>query len=210
MNTKGIPKLNMTKKVRITPNQIIQLKQKGITQKAMSVIFGITPQTMTRWKKQKKPAPRERKRKPKSYGNIPKLLKFCISKNIATRQWEMVNYVLKETGQLISQQTISRILRKSNITYKKLTYHYIQLEEEKAKAFNEEIKPLLAECSFVAIDECSFYPNLDPRFGYSLKGERAVSKRPGHKGKHYTLLFAISNQKKNGVVHWKLVEGGVD
>jgi len=122
----------------------------------------------------------------------------------------MADYLSKEIGQPISQQTISRILRKNGITYKKLTYHYIQLDEEKAKSFNEEIKSLLAEHPFIAIDECSFYPNLDPRFGYSLKGERAVSKRPGHKGKHYTLLFAISNLKKNGVVHWKLVEGSVD
>jgi cupin superfamily acireductone dioxygenase involved in methionine salvage len=113
----------------------------------------------------------------------------------------MSDYIFKETGQSISQQTVSRILRKCDITYKKLTYHYIQLDEEKAKAFNEEIKFLLTEYPFIALDECSFYPNQDPRFGYSLKGERAVAKRPGHKGKHYTLLFAISNLKVNGVVH---------
>jgi len=113
----------------------------------------------------------------------------------------MAEYVSKETGQSISQQTISRILRKHKITYKKLTYHYTQLDEEKAKAFNEEIKPLLETNPFIAIDECSFYPNLNPRFGYSLKGERAVSKKPGHKGKHYTLLFAIGNLKEKGVIH---------
>jgi len=113
----------------------------------------------------------------------------------------MAEYVSKETGQSISQQTISRILRKHKITYKKLTYHYTQLDEEKAKVFNGEIKPLLETNPFIAIDECSFYPNLNPRFGYSLKGERAVSKRPGHKGKHYTLLFAIGNLKEKGVIH---------
>jgi len=92
-----------------------------------------------------------------------------------------------------------------------LTYHYTQLDKEKAKAFNEEIKPLLlSNQPFIAIDECSFYPNLDPRYGYALKSERAIEKRPGHKGKHYTLLFAISNQKKNGVICSKLVKGGVN
>ena len=35
-------------------------------------------------------------------------------------------------------------------------------------------------------------------------------KTPSHKGKHYTLLFAVSNLKVNGVIHWKLVEGSVD
>jgi len=69
---------------------------------------------------------------------------------------------------------------------------------------------LLDNIPFIALDECSFYPKLDPKFGYYWKGERAVEKKPGHKGKHYTLLFAINNQKKNGVVHWKLVEKSVN
>ena len=56
-----------------------------------------------------------------------------------------------------------------------------------------------------------FSPELDvPRFGYSLKGSRAINKKPSSQGKHYTLLFAISNLKKNGAIHWKLVEGSVD
>ena len=119
--------------------------------------------------------------------------------------------VSKETGQEITQKKVSYILRKRlNYTYKKLTYHYIQLNEEKAKAFNEEIKPLLNEYPFIALDECSFYPNLDPRFGYSLKGERAVSKKPSNQGEHYTLLLVVSNSKKDGVIDWKLVKGSVD
>ncbi len=102
-------------------------------------------------------------------------------------------------------------MKKIGIAHKKLTYHYTQLDEEKAKAFNEEIKPLLLDdVPFIALDECSFYPNLNPRYGYALKSERAVSKKPGHKGKHYTLLFAISNLKEKGVINWKLTDKKVD
>ncbi|MEG7979050.1 MAG: winged helix-turn-helix domain-containing protein [Mollicutes bacterium UO1] len=111
-----------------------------------------------------------------------------------------MNYLYQKTGIKLHRSTISRLLKRMGITYKKLTYHYTQLDEVKARAFNEEIKPLLKEYVFMALDECSFYPNLDPRFGYSLKGDRAISRRPGHKGKHYTLLFAISNLKENGVI----------
>ena len=111
---------------------------------------------------------------------------------------------------MLFRSKVSRLLRKEGITRKKLTYHYIQLDEEKAKAFNEEIKPLLNKFPFMALDECSFYPKLDPRFGYSLKGSRAVEKRPSHKGKHYTLLFAISNLKEKGIIHWKLTGEKVD
>ncbi|CAG8614202.1 8822_t:CDS:2 [Ambispora leptoticha] len=166
----------------------------------MADIFEVTQQTIIRWKKQKFPF-RKRKRKPKSYGSIPNLLKSYISKNNTTTQKEMADYIGKETGQSITQQKISRLLKKLGITRKKLTYHYIQLDEEKAKAFNEEIKTLLDKFAFLALDECSFYLKLDPRFGYSVTSKRAVSKRPSSKGKHYTLLFAIKinpiGNKKN-------------
>jgi Winged helix-turn helix len=119
--------------------------------------------------------------------------------NTATQQ-QRADYVSRQIGKKISQQTISLILKKLGITRKKLTYHYIQLNKEKAKAFNEEIKPLLKEFPFIALDECSFYPNLDPRFGYSFEGSRAVARKPSYKGKHYTLLFAISSLKEKGVI----------
>jgi len=122
-------------------------------------------------------------------------------KNITKTQQEITDYVCKELGIKISRPSIAILLKKLGITRKKLTFHYNQLNKEKAKAFNEQIKPLLDTFPFVALDECSFYPNQDPRFGYSLKGTRAVAKKPSHKGKHYTLLFAISNLEKNGVIH---------
>jgi hypothetical protein len=45
----------------------------------------------------------------------------------------------------------------------------------------------------------------------AFNSERAIEKRrPGHKEKHYTLLLAISDQEKNGVIRSKLVKGGVN
>ena len=130
--------------------------------------------------------------------------------NTATQQ-EVANYISRQIGQESRHQTISLLLRKLGITRKKLTFHYTQLDKERAKAFNEEIKPLLLNnVPFIALDECSFYPNQDPRFGYSLKGSRAVARKPSHKGKHYTVLFAIRNQSKNGVIHCKVIEGGAN
>jgi hypothetical protein len=130
--------------------------------------------------------------------------------NTTKTQQEITDYVCKKLNISISRPSITVLLKKLGITRKKLTYHYNQLDEEKARLFNKEIKPLLKEYVFMALDECSFYPNQDPRFGYSLKGERAKSKRPSYKGKHYTLLFAISNLEKNGVVKWKLTDKRVN
>jgi hypothetical protein len=137
------------------------------------------------------------------------LCSYIPQNNIKTQQ-EITDYICKELGIKISRPSISILLKKIGITRKKLTFHYNQLNEEKAKAFNEGIKPLLSELPFIAIDECSFYPNLDPRYGYSFEGSRAISKKPSSQGKHYTLLFSISNLKENGVIHWKLIEGSVD
>jgi len=129
------------------------------------------------------------------------LLDYNQINNTATQQ-ERANYISGQMGQKISQQTVSLLLKKLGITRKKLTFHYNQLNVEKAKKFNEEIKPLLLDnVPFIALDECSFYPNLDPRYGYSFEGSRAIAKKPSSQGKHYTLLFAISNLKENGVVH---------
>jgi hypothetical protein len=130
--------------------------------------------------------------------------------NTTKTQQEITDYICKELNIKISRPSITVLLKKIGITRKKLTYHYNQLNETKAKEFNEEIKSLLNEYNFIALDECSFYPNLDPRLGYSPKGTRARAKKPSSQGKHYTLLFAISNLKQNGVIHWKLVEGKVD
>ncbi|CAI2190947.1 740_t:CDS:2, partial [Funneliformis geosporum] len=140
--------------------------------------------------------PQKRGCKPKFGEEVLKLLLEYNQINNDITQQERANYISQKIGQKISQQTISLLLKKMGITRKKKTPHYTQLDEEKAKEFNEKIKPLLNELPFIALDECSFYPNSDPRYAYSLKGERAISKIPSHKGKHYTLLFAISNLKE--------------
>jgi predicted GNAT family acetyltransferase len=132
---------------------------------------------------------------------IISLVRSYALENKTKTQQEMADYVGKKLGIKISRPSINALLKKLGITRKKLTYRYTKLDVEKAKTFNEEIKPLLVEFPFIALDECSFYPKLDPRFGYSLKGNRAISKRPSSKGEHYTLLFAISSLKENGIVN---------
>nr|CAG8459985.1 1259_t:CDS:2 [Entrophospora candida] len=134
--------------------------------------------------------------KPIITDEVASLVRSYALENTKKTQQEITDYVCKELNISISRPSITILLKKLGITRKKLTYHYNQLNEAKAKEFNESIKPLLTEYPFIAIDECSFYPNQDPRFGYSLKGTRARAKKPSSQGKHYTLLFAISNLKE--------------
>jgi len=106
----------MTKKTKITPQQIKEFKKAGVTQKKLARICRVTPQTIVRWKKDEFPF-RKRKRKPKDYGIIPELLKSYIAKNNTITQNELADLVSKETGQPTTQQKIFRLLRKNNITY---------------------------------------------------------------------------------------------
>jgi transposase len=88
-------------------------------------------------------------------------------KNKTKTQTEIANHIYEKLGIEISQPSICVLLKQIGITRKKLTYHYTQLDEEKAKAFNEEMKSLLLNnVPIIAMDECSFYPKLDPKFGY--------------------------------------------
>ncbi|CAG8822184.1 20227_t:CDS:2 [Gigaspora margarita] len=116
--------------------------------------------------------------KPRIDSKTASLIRDYSLKNNTKTQQEIADYIFKEFNVPISQPSICVLFKKLGITRKRLTFHYNQLDKEKAKEFNKEIKTLLDKTNFIAIDECSFYPNLDPRFGYSLKGERAVSRRP--------------------------------
>jgi transposase len=54
------------------------------------------------------------------------LLDYNQINNTATQQ-ERANYISRQMGQKISQQTVSLLLKKLGITRKKLTFHYNQL-----------------------------------------------------------------------------------
>jgi len=141
---------------------------------------------------------RKRGVKPIVTNEIASLVRSYTLENTTKTQQEITDYICKKLNISISRPSITILLKKLDITRKKLTNHYNQLDEAKAKEFNEEIKPLLTEYPIIAVDECGFYTNQDPRFGYSLKGERAIARKPSSQGKRYTLLFAISN---HGVIY---------
>jgi len=196
------------RKIELSSQKLHELHTQFRTWKKVSIFCERSEPTIYRWIKADKKEPQKRGRKPKFNSQVLDLLLDYNQINNTATQQERANYISQQIGQRISQQTISLLLKKVGITRKKLTYHYTQLDEEKAKEFNEETKPLLAKYPFLALDECSFYFNSDPRFGYSLKGERAINKKPSSQGEHYTLLLAVSSQK--GVIHWELVKNKVD
>jgi transposase len=194
--------------------QISKLREKNFLWSEIATFYQVSERTTYRWAKLKESINWNKLLKvgckPKINEEVIDLVRSYALEDKPKTQQEMADCVFKELGIKISRPSINALLKRIGITHKKLTYHYTQLDEEKAKVFNEEIKLLLPHTPFIALDECSFYPNLDPRYGYALKGERAVSRRPSSKGKHYTLLFAISSLKEKGVINWKLTDKKVD
>lgn len=78
------------------------------------------------------------------------------------------------------------------------------------KPIINNVKPLYPIFPILALDECSFHFNEAPRRGYSPKGSRAILYRPGNKGKNYTLALCIQIVKKQGVIYYELIEGGLE
>jgi transposase len=151
-------------------------------------------------------------KKPKINKKVKKVLLDYIKKHNTKTQQEMSDYAYEKTGLRISQPTISRFLKSENITRKKVSYQYSEQKPrmEKIKKFIKDFKFLYPTYPILFLDECSFHLNEAPRRGYSLKGSRAVSFRPGNKGSNITLILCIQIVKKQGVFVYELIKGGLE
>jgi hypothetical protein len=94
---------------------------------------------------------------------------------------------LEEKGLLVSRPTVARVLKKNGRTRKKITLHYRELKISKVKQFGQIIHNLPLN-KFSALDECHFYLNEAPHYGYAPKGQRTISLAPGSKGGSYSLI----------------------
>ncbi|WP_322632498.1 IS630 family transposase [endosymbiont DhMRE of Dentiscutata heterogama] len=191
-------------------------KIKKPTQKQTAISFGVSERTIRNWDKRRRTRIFNKGlgRKPKTQDPVlARLLRhytFQLKKGDISNQQEVANLIFQETGQKISQPTISRFLKRKKVTHKKINYHYTeQLDHpEKIAKFVEQI-PTLSKSPVLAIDECSFHLNEVPRYSYAERGKRANRRRPGKKGDNHTLILCVQNIKGRGVVKWKLIPKGM-
>jgi transposase len=173
------------------PNpQILKELNKEVKWKKIAQAYGVSERTIYRHAKiSKRKLKRGRKRK--IVGKVRELLlDFTAyrSKDNNLTQQEMSDFIQKEEKVIISQQTISRFLAKHKRTHKKITPHYQEQDINQVKQFRETIKDLSLS-QFSAIDECHFYLNESPRYGYAPIGQDAISPAPGSKGGSYSLIM---------------------
>lgn len=133
-----------------------------------------------------------------------------LAENNTISQQKLADYLLKQTGCLVSQSTISRLLQRERITYKKTTPYFLEqrpLLGEIRQFIN--IIELLPSRQLIFLDECSFYWDENPRYGYAPRGQRAFTWKLGNCNAHYNLILCLCNAKKRAVVHYQIIKGGV-
>jgi transposase len=183
------------------------------TQQELADIYGYNEKSVRR---KLKPSDKllkwKRGRKRKIVGKVRELLlDFTAyrSKDNTLTQQEMADHVQEKEKVIISQQTVSRFLTKYKQTHKKIHPRYQEQDINQVKQFEENIRHLPLT-QFSAIDECHFYLNHAPRYGYAPMGRRAISPAPGSKGGSYSLIIWVKNRKGQSMVNWELTDKKVN
>lgn len=185
------------------PNpQILKELHKEIKWEKIAKAYKVSERTIYRHVKVSK-RKLKRGRKRKIGGKVQDLLlDFTAyrSKDNTLTQQEMADYIQKKEKVIISQQTISRFLAKRKRVHKKITPLYQEQDINQVKQFRETIRNLPLN-QFSAIDECHFYLNESPRYGYAPIGQDAISPAPGSKGGSYSLIMWVKNKKGKGMIN---------
>ena len=121
-----------------------------------------------------------------------------------------LNDIYLNINKEISKSSIVNLLKKINITNKKINNHIvckdIEIIKDERKIFVKNINYDINNVIF--IDESSFCINDIADYGYSTKGVK-INKllRHKHNKKRYTLLAAISNKN---IVDFEIIDGSVN
>jgi len=215
---KGVGEIDSSlveKKPKLTPQLTVELRNLGITQKKLAIVYKISIRTIRNLEKRaKNPNQKKKKRgrKRKIEGYNLSLLKSFISprnrRNNTTKTQQEVVEEYRKMGLELNQSTISRTLKREEQTYKVGTRKYSELDIEKAKQFVLDNYDLYSYSYCFALDEFGFYSNEVSRFTCSRKGSRADIYQLGEKGTRYTVILCVQNLAEQGEikVSYKLIK----
>ena len=153
----------------------------------VSKIIGISPASLSRWNKNINPKNRTAK-----CSKMTDVLKNPLLTTIDIVQMIFENFQMK-----ISRQLVHLILKRENITYKRIRTRCVsKKKEELTKEFIEKYKQIISiNKNIVSIDESGFDQRGKQIYGYSMKGTKAIVSH-GLTSKHirYNLIYAISRE----------------
>lgn len=189
-------------------NLVQHLYINNVKLKDISLKLNIHVQTIYRWMK--------------LYKNniLPVKNRIIISKiNKEKIDNKIIEYVNKNKGctlkdisyninNKVSLSTIYRILKKYNITHKKINNHIIYKKQEDITQNRIDfVKENPLDENNIYIDESSFCIDDNKRYGYSQKGDRISIIKHARNRSRYSLIMAIS---KNKVECYKIVKNAVN
>ena len=166
-------------------------QQKSFTKQEIITLFQISNRSIYRLRKASGLPKQRPGKKPKIDEKVKKIMLDYVKEKVTTTQTNISNHIWQRLGLVISQPSISRFLKKENITCKKVSYRYSEQQPrmDEVRKFIRDFEYLYLFSPILSLDEMSLHLNEAPRRGYSLKGSRAVSYRPGYKGSNITLFF---------------------
>lgn len=162
----------------------------------VSKIIGICPASLSRWNKNINPKNRTAKCS-KMTDALKSFIIFNVLKNPLLTTIDLVQMIFESFQMKISRQLVHLILKRENITYKRIrTRGVSKKKEELTKEFIEKYKQIISiNKNVVSIDESGFDQRGKQTYGYSMKGTKAIVSH-GLSSKHirYNLIYAISRE----------------
>ena len=112
-----------------------------------------------------------------------------------------------QTGTEISVSATCKFLQKQEFSRKRLTYQALQRSEELRAQYTSEMS-LYEQQTLVFVDETGSDKRcVLRRYGYALKGKRAISERLLVEGKRYS---TIAGMRMDGILDVHITTGSVD
>ena len=198
----------MTKAKKSAKEVAFEHRRDGIGVVESARALSVSRKTIQRWRAQgpgfpcKMLRPQRRKLTPSQEEAV---LAF-VAERPGQFQDQIVEFVLRTFGIQISQQTVSNILKRNDVTRKRGSRVNNKCSVDKGMQFLEEFRdlntPLIA-----SLDEMSVMLNLAPTHGYAPRGRRAVIPQPSRRTVSYMLTLVICPV---GILYWNLRSGTID
>lgn len=188
-----------------------RMRAQRFTLKQISAALGVSRATLYRWNKigpvsgLRQTRPRARYVRRKLDDSMANALLAHIKANNTITHRQAAQWLFDTFSVRVSLATVANYCRRLNLTRKKATKAYTEMDEQKAEQWLRDIAVGFGP-HVLALDEAAFVYHHVRGYAWSEKGTRAIVKRPATHYKAHRLLLCIS---VTGVVEWQIYEGSI-
>lgn len=183
------------------------MRSQGHPVQAVADALGVNKRTVRRWLRHGTPqfATTRPSRNKLSAASELCIVNYLANNNTATLK-QAAQYLSDEHDVTVCITTIWKCCKKHKLSWKKGSKAYSEMNEATTQQFVQDIRSGFGS-HVMALDEAAFFWNHTRGYAWGVKGDRAVIKRPGVRGRAHSLLLCI---RSDGVIKWQLYEGAVN